>query len=84
MSSNECYLVVFLILITISGFYLNSGIVMWRNLGTKESLLERLVYAPGIVVRIAGGVIMLIISLILTGLAIWEILGDYFKLGASS
>ncbi len=84
MSSKECYLVVFLILITISGFYLKSSITMWRNLGTKESLLEKLVHAPGIVVGLVGGVLMLIFSLILTGLIIWEILGDYFKLGLSS
>jgi hypothetical protein len=50
---------------------------MWRDLGNKN-LLEKLVYAPGVVIRIVGGVIGVIMFLSLGGVIIWEILSELF------
>ena len=41
-------------------FFLRSGIVMWRNLGERDATREeKIVYAPIVILRIVGSVILL-------------------------
>lgn len=59
-------------------FFLRSGIVMWRNLDQKNAtLVEKIIYAPIVVVRIVGSAILLALLSFLIIRGVIEILMRY-------